>query len=99
MFERYTESARRSIFYARASAILQSASKIDAVHLLCGLMWPDLSRAQALFRLREKFPQYGKFPRGAVLRSTINHGNLVLTDEAKKILAWSAIEADAMGDA
>jgi ATP-dependent Clp protease ATP-binding subunit ClpC len=97
MFERYTESARRAIFYARAMAIFGRASAIDSVHLLSGLMWPDNSRAQVLFHLREKFPQYCKRQRNSALVSVSSH--LPLTDDAKKILAYSAMEADAMGDA
>jgi hypothetical protein len=34
MFERYTEPARRAIFYARAIAIINGAPMIDSTHLL-----------------------------------------------------------------
>jgi ATP-dependent Clp protease ATP-binding subunit ClpA len=99
MFERYTEPARRAIFFARAFAIRNSAPMIDSTHLLWGLMWPDTSRAQVLFRLREKFPQYGKRPQDSLLFATWKGKDLRLTDEVKKILYYSAREADAMGDA
>ena len=56
MFERYTEPARRAIFYARAVAVLNAAPAIDPSHQLYGLMWGGDSRAQTLFRLREVFP-------------------------------------------
>jgi ATP-dependent Clp protease ATP-binding subunit ClpC len=98
MFERYTESARRAIFYARAITIINNAPKIDSTHLLWGLMWPNLSRAQELFRLREKFPQYSKRPQRSLLVKTLKGPDLPLTDESKRTLAWSAIEADAMRD-
>jgi len=52
-----------------------------------------------LFRLREKFPQYCRSPNRRVLSSTIGSGSFPLTDEVKKVLARTAIEADAMGDA
>jgi ATP-dependent Clp protease ATP-binding subunit ClpC len=99
MFERYTESAKRAIFYARAIALINNAPKIDAIHLLWGLMWPDTSRAQVIFCLREKFPQYRRHSRRSLLRTTWKSHDLRLTDEAKKTLAYAAMEADAMGDA
>ena|SRR6478672_2177959 len=98
MFERYTEPARRAIFFARAIAIINKAPMIDPTHLLWGLMWPDTSRAQVLFCLREKFPQYRRRPQDSLLFATFKGQDLPLTDEAKKILAYSAMEANAMGD-
>jgi ATP-dependent Clp protease ATP-binding subunit ClpA len=99
MFERYTEPATRAIFYARATAIINKAPMIDSTHLLWGLMWPDAPRAQVLFRLREKFPQYRRSPHRSLLRATWKSQDLRLTDEAKKTLAYASMEADAMGDA
>ena len=99
MFERYTEPARRAIFFARAIAIINKAPAIDSSNLLWGLMWPDTSRAQVLFGLREKFPQYGQRPQNSLLYATWKGQDLHLTDEVKKILYYSSKEADAMGDA
>lgn len=99
MFERYTEPARRAIFYARSVAIIGGTPTIDSIHLLAGLMWPDWSRAQVLFLLREKLPQYCKSLRRSTLLATVGRVTLPLTDDAKRILAWSSMEADAMGDA
>jgi len=98
MFERYTEPARRAIFFARAIAIINKAPAIDSSNLLWGLMWPDTSRAQVLFRLREKFPQYRRSSR-SLLVATWKSQDFRLTDEVKKILYYSSKEADAMGDA
>lgn len=98
MFERYTEPARRTIFYARSIAIINRAPMIDSIHLVWGLMWPDTSRAQVLFRLREKCPQYRRISR-SLLVATWKGQDLRLTDEVKRILYYSAKEADAMGDA
>src|SRR5579859_6313744 len=99
MFERYTEPARRAIFFARAIAIRNSAPMVDSTHLLWALMWPDTFRAQVLFRLRDKFPQYRRSSYDSLLIATWKGKDLRLTDEVKKILAYSAMEADAMGDA
>jgi ATP-dependent Clp protease ATP-binding subunit ClpA len=98
MFERYTEPARRTIFYARAIAIINGAPAIESIHLLWSLMWPETFRAQVLFQLREKFPQYHRCSRNSLLIATSKGQDLHLTDEGKKILARTAMEADAMGD-
>jgi ATP-dependent Clp protease ATP-binding subunit ClpA len=98
MFERYTEPARRAIFYARAIAIMNSAPMIDSTHLLWGLMWPDTFRAQALFSLREKCSQYPRIFRFLLVARSKDQ-DLHLTDEVKKILYYSSKEADAVGDA
>jgi ATP-dependent Clp protease ATP-binding subunit ClpA len=96
VFERYTEPAKRAIFYARAVALIDNAPAIDAIHLLWGLLWPDKSRAQVLFHLRERLPQYLRRPRRSLLTA---RQDLLLTIDAKRILARTAMEADAMGDA
>ena len=71
---------------------------IDSAHLLWGLTWPNASRAQVLFRLGEKFPQYRQGPDRSLLIASRSQ-ELLLTIDANRILAWSAMEADAMGDA
>jgi len=58
-------------------------------------MWPDRTREQVLFRLREKFP---KCPQHSLLKTTWNGQDLRLTDEVKKTLADASMEGDAMGD-
>jgi ATP-dependent Clp protease ATP-binding subunit ClpC len=98
MFERYTESAKRAIFYARAVTIINGAPAIDSIHLLCGLMWDKNSRAQNLFGLRERFPSYCGFPhKSGAVRATSSQ-NMQLTLDAKRILARTASEAAAMHD-
>src|SRR5712672_3212600 len=99
MFERYTESARRAIFYARAVAVLNEASTIDSVHLLCGLMWGEDSRAQVLFGLREIFPLYRGCPhKSGNLKPVTTVQGPPLSDEGKKVVARAAPEANAMRD-
>jgi ATP-dependent Clp protease ATP-binding subunit ClpA len=97
MFERYTEPARVTIFYARAFALLDRCAAIDTVHLLRGLMWRDESRAAVLFDLRPRFPQYGSLKTSTLL--ALSRKDLPLTLETKKILLHAGLEADAMGDA
>jgi ATP-dependent Clp protease ATP-binding subunit ClpA len=38
MFERYTEHARRALFFSREEATLQGAASIEPGHLLLGLI-------------------------------------------------------------
>lgn len=99
MFERYTESARRAVFYSRAIAVMNDAPAIDSVHLLCGLIWGDDSRAQMLFRLREPFPLYKGCPRKlADIGPVTAVQGPPLSGDGKRIVARAAPEADAMRD-
>jgi ATP-dependent Clp protease ATP-binding subunit ClpC len=54
MFERYTEQARRAIFFARFEAIHQRSNEISTKHLLFGLSWDEDSRAVAVGSLKDK---------------------------------------------
>jgi ATP-dependent Clp protease ATP-binding subunit ClpC len=99
MFERYTEQARRAIFFARTVTLLNGTPAIDSNNLLYGLMWEDACRAQTLFGLREVFPLYKGSPHIFVEKEKMKAvGGPPLTDEVKKILARTATEADAMRD-
>jgi ATP-dependent Clp protease ATP-binding subunit ClpA len=73
---------------------------LDAIHLLRGLIWRDRTRAEVLFQLREKFPQYcvGKVTL-ATIAASIRGAHPAITEDAKKVLGYAAREADAMGDA
>jgi ATP-dependent Clp protease ATP-binding subunit ClpA len=99
MFERYTEPARRAIFYARAVAVLNAAPAIDPSHLLYGLMWGGDSRAQTLFRLREVFPLFCGCPhKFADLKAVTQPEGPPLTYDSKKIVARAAMQADSLLD-
>lgn len=99
MFERYTESARRSIFFARYITLMNEASGIDPTHLLCALMWEENYRANVLFRLREIFPMHrGRPYKCADYELVKAAAGPPLTDESKKVLTQARLEADAMDD-
>jgi hypothetical protein len=53
MFERYTEQARRAIFYARYEASCQPAKEITTAHILIGLTRDTGSRADRVGSLTE----------------------------------------------
>ena len=50
MFERYTEKARRVIFFARYEASQLGAQAIEAEHILLGLLREDKQLTQKFFR-------------------------------------------------
>ncbi len=55
MFERYTEDARKAIFYARYEASLLGSSEITTAHLLLGLFRADPALMSALvLRIRRR---------------------------------------------
>jgi ATP-dependent Clp protease ATP-binding subunit ClpA len=89
---------RHAIFYARAVATLNDSPVIDSVHLLYGLMWKSESRAQVLFRLREIFPLHGGYPWKFTSLEAAPQNNPLLTDDAKRILARTQMEANVLRD-
>jgi ATP-dependent Clp protease ATP-binding subunit ClpC len=93
LFERYTDFAKRAVFYARASALLNKTTTIDSIHVLRGLMWEQGSGAVSLFALREHFPHYHGCP---YLLSELpkDAKDVSLTDDSKRILAYAAMEAE-----
>ena len=50
MFERYTENARRTIFFARYEAGLYGSPHIETQHLLAGLLRADRLLARSLLQ-------------------------------------------------
>ena len=93
MFKRFTDSAKRVIFFALYYARLDEAPVIDSVHLLRGLMFED-TRANMLFHLRERFPMYGGCPKKFATYEAVPKPELGLDHGAKRILARAAWEAD-----
>ena len=61
MFERYTEKARRSIFFARYEASQFGSPSIETEHLLLGLLREDPGAADELLA------RYGFIPSGQVI--------------------------------
>lgn len=101
MFERYTEQSRRVVFFACFEAHIQPAGKISTGHLLLGLTREVGSRAdavgslrqnEALIRSRLGIPRP---PSGAKPQHTFP--GIPLDDDAKKVLAYAAKEADLDG--
>ena len=97
MFERYTEKARRVIFFARYEASQFGAPAIEPEHLLLGLMREDKSlTARFLARAQTSLEAIRKDIEGrAPLREKISTSvELPLAPETKRVLAYAHEESD-----
>jgi ATP-dependent Clp protease ATP-binding subunit ClpC len=97
MFERYTEKARRVIFFARYEASQFGAPAIEPEHLLLGLMREDktltarfLARAQASLEAIRKEIE-GRAPMREKISTSVE---LPLAPETKRVLAYAHEESD-----
>jgi ATP-dependent Clp protease ATP-binding subunit ClpC len=97
MFERYTEKARRVIFFARYEASQFGAQAIDAEHILLGLLREDKQLTQKFFRsphstvesIRKEIE--GRTP----LRDKVSASvDLPLSQSAKRVLSYAADESE-----
>ena len=96
MFERYSLPSRRAILYAREAALHAGAAEIDSMHLLSGLTREKSSRANALFKLAERFPD--EAARIRAIKRVHEQNDIPLTDNSKRILFYTTEEANRMDD-
>src|SRR5918911_1641246 len=97
MFERYTEKARRVIFFARYEASQFGAPAIEPEHLLLGLMREDKSlTARFLARAQTSLEAIRKaIEERAPLREKLSTSvELPLAPETKRVLAYAHEESD-----
>ena len=98
MFERYTDSAKRAIYFARGEAVHRGIALITPDHLLLGLTWDADTRADRIAGLKGK---------AVLLRAAAGIPHLPITSisykdkrdvplstESKGVLAYAAMEAD-----
>jgi len=99
MFERYTEKARRVIFFARYEASQYGSPYIETEHLLLGLLREDRALAKRI--LGEVNSEEGiraEIEKHITPRERISTSvEVPLTLESKKILNLAAEEADRLG--
>jgi ATP-dependent Clp protease ATP-binding subunit ClpA len=100
MFEKYTENARRVIFFARYEASAFGSPLIDTEHLLLGLFREDKSIGRDYLGgrvtsagVREAVER--AFPAKVSTPTTVD---LPLSNECKRILAYSAEESWRLND-
>ena len=95
MFERYTESSRRVIFFARFIALSADSTVIYTNHLLDGLLI-ELRRNYDDFGLRELLHTYAVRLDKTTKRHDFKTRDLPLTDDLKKVLAYTGHEANVL---
>ncbi len=96
MFEKYTETARKTVFTARYEASQFGSHRIETQHLLLGLLRADPLLATRVFKsqkkleeLRERIAQ--EAPRAAEKIST--SVDIPLSSECQRVLSYAAEEA------
>src|SRR5215467_405161 len=98
MFERYTEKARRVIFFGRYEASQFGSSYIETEHLLLGILREDktltnrlklASAAGGIEGIRKEIEG-----RSVVREKIPTSLDLPLSNEGKRMLAYAAEEAD-----
>jgi ATP-dependent Clp protease ATP-binding subunit ClpC len=97
MFERYTEKARRAIFFARYEASCFGASQIDVEHILLGILREDGKLAAGYLQLSSvDFERIRReLESRNVLRERVpSNIDLPLSRDAKEALAFAAEEAE-----
>jgi ATP-dependent Clp protease ATP-binding subunit ClpA len=95
MFERYRDDARRAIFFSRWEAHRSNCASIEPKHILLGLTHDaDSSKANQLFGLSSSTENFRSLlgVHASPLSST--WGDIPLTNASKRILAYTAEEAD-----
>ncbi len=96
MFERYTEKARRVIFFARYEASQFGSPYIETEHLLLGLLREDKALTNRFLRSHASIESIRKQIEGrTTLRDKVSTSvDLPLSQECKRVLAYSAEEAE-----
>ena len=96
MFERYTEKARRVIFFARYEASQFGSSDIETEHLLLGLLREDKALTNRFLRSHASVETIRKQIEGrSPIREKVSTSvDLPLSQECKRVLAYAAEEAE-----
>lgn len=98
MFERFTEAARRSIFFARHEASNLASGYIEAEHLLLALLREDqLLQSVLPPGSSDKIRQQVESAIAPTTKRIPTNIDLPLSHEAKRILACAAEEAEVLG--
>jgi ATP-dependent Clp protease ATP-binding subunit ClpA len=101
MFERYTEKARRVIFFSRYEASQFGASQIEAEHILLGLIREDKNLTARFFHRSHANVELirKEIENRTVMRDRISSQiDLPLSEEAKRALSFAAEESETLGN-
>lgn len=96
MFERYTEKARRVIFFARYEASQFGSPYIETEHLLLGLLREDKALTNRFLRSHASVESIRKQIEAhtTIREKTSTSVDLPLSNECKRILAYASEEAE-----
>jgi uncharacterized protein (TIGR03435 family) len=97
MFERYTEEARRALFFARYEAFQRGSPDIETEHLLLALFRDEQSVTARVFargRLTLEEIRRQVDARTSQHAPVSEAGEAPFTEEAKRVLRYAAQEAD-----
>src|SRR5450631_4119572 len=96
MFERYTEKARRVIFFGRYEASVFGSPLIESEHLLLGVLREDKVLTSRILRSHAVVEAIRKQIEGhTTIREKVSTSvDLPLSDECKRVLAYAAEEAE-----
>ncbi len=99
MFERYTEKARRVIFFARYEASQFGSPYIETEHLLLGLLREDKALTNRFIRsvgtvesIRRQIENHT-----TIREKTSTSVDLPVSKECKRVMAYAAEEAERLG--
>jgi ATP-dependent Clp protease ATP-binding subunit ClpC len=97
MFERFTEKARRVIFFGRYEASQFGSPYIESEHLLLGLLREDKALTARFLRLEGLGSVREEIEKNTVARPpTSTSVDLPLSNECRRALAYASEEADAL---
>jgi len=96
MFQRYTEKARRVIFFARYEASQFGSPYIETEHLLLGILREDKALTNRFLRSHSSVESIHKQIEGhTTIRDKVSTSvDLPLSNESKRVLAYAAEEAE-----
>jgi len=99
VFERYTEKARRVVFFARYEASQFGSPYIETEHLLLGLLREDKALSNRFFRSHASVESIRKqIEAHTTVRENVPTSvDLPLSNESKRVLAYAADEAMRLG--
>jgi ATP-dependent Clp protease ATP-binding subunit ClpC len=96
MFERYTEQARRALFFARSEVSVLGSSSVDTTHLLLGILGDAKGAVRAI--LSPHSITYAdvrfQFELVAAERRRPTSEEVPFSEDAKRALNRAAVEAD-----
>jgi ATP-dependent Clp protease ATP-binding subunit ClpC len=97
MFERYTEKARRVIFFARDEASQFGSPCIETEHILLGILREDHFLVHR-FELSSETIRKQLEDRVTIREKISTTADLPLSNESKRVLAYAAEEAQRMSE-